>query len=415
MIVRGSVPSNDTLPNGQFSYFINNSGFSPRTDTLRPRKLINKLNGVTSADVTRIQQHIVGSVPFTNAFDLFAADVNRDRTLNSVDAAILAQSLNGNQAALIQFDSSWRFVSTSYVLPSGPFYPTPAPGNAFWSVPHHRTFTNLTNDAINQDFWGIKIGDVVTPIANPANRPSADDALMLVGNDRVLKVGEETTISVRVLNFQDIVAMQFALGFDNSKLEFKGVTTPPSSPFRPDHFGLFNTADGEIRAVWNVIQGLNLQNGSVVFNLTFKALEDKVRLSQVLTLLDEVLPGEAYHTDLSPLDIELQFIQRARPAAAQRDEEEIINDGTPEVVLLQNTPNPFYDKTRIGFVLSEPMDAQLRVFDVTGRLIFEHAGNYPAGYNTVDLQLDSNAKRGLMIYELTTPYGTQTRKMISAE
>jgi hypothetical protein len=47
--------------------------------------------------------------------------------------------------------------------------------------------------------------------------------------------------------------------------------------------------------------------------------------------------------------------------------------------------------------------------------MFEYAGNDPAGFNSVDLQLDSNAKRGLMIYELTTPYGTQTRKMISAE
>jgi hypothetical protein len=230
----------------------------------------------------------------------------------------------------------------------------------------------------------------------------------------VLKAGEETTISVRVLNFQDIVAMQFALGFDQSKLEFKGLTSPPTSPLRPDHFGLFNTADGEIRAVWNVIQGLNLQDGSVVFNLTFKALEDKVRLSQVINLLDEVLIGEAYHTDLSPLDIELQFIQRARPAAAQREEEEG-NDNMPEVSLMQNTPNPFYDKTTIGFVLSESMDAQLRVFDLTGRLLFEYTGNYPAGYNTVELQLDSNAERGLMIYELTTPYGTQTRKMISSK
>jgi hypothetical protein len=55
------------------------------------------------------------------------------------------------------------------------------------------------------------------------------------------------------------------------------------------------------------------------------------------------------------------------------------------------------------------------VFDLTGRLLFEYAGNYPAGYNKIDLQLDTNAERGLMIYELTTPYGTQTRKMISSK
>jgi hypothetical protein len=374
--------------------------------------LINKLNGVTSADVTRIQQHIVGSVPFTSPYDLIAADVNRDKNINSVDATIVAQALRNNPTALLQFDSSWRFVTSNHTFPSGPYFPTPPPASPFWSFPQHRTYTNLTNDVTNQNFIGVKIADVDSVNANPANRPAADDALILVGNDRVLRAGEETTISVRVLNFEDIVALQFALGFDQTRLEFKGLTTPTSSPLKVDHFGLFNTADGEIRAVWNVIQGLNLQDGSIVFNLTFKALEDNVRLSQTLNLLDEVLPGEAYHTDLSPVDIELQFIQRARPLASQRDDEEG-SEGTPEVLLMQNVPNPFYDKTTIGFVLSEAMDAQLRVFDITGRLLFEYSGNYPAGYNTVELQLDSNADRGLMIYELTTPYGTQTRKMIA--
>ena len=34
--------------------------------------------------------------------------------------------------------------------------------------------------------------------------------------------------------------------------------------------------------------------------------------------------------------------------------------------LLQNRPNPFSDRTAIGFVLPEACEAQLRVFDVSG-------------------------------------------------
>jgi hypothetical protein len=197
-------------------------------------------------------------------------------------------------------------------------------------------------------------------------------------------------------------------------VDYRGFSSPESSPLKEGHFGFYNVESGEIRAVWSVPQGMDLPDGARVFNLRFAALEDGVQLSSVLRLDDEALPREAYHTDLSPLAIDLQFIQRARPTGvssrASEDESE-----QPAVLLLQNQPNPFSDRTTIGFVLGEPMHARLRVFDLTGRLLFERAANYPAGYQSVDFQLDSNADRGLLLYELTTPFGTQTRKMIGGE
>jgi hypothetical protein len=216
-----------------------------------------------------------------------------------------------------------------------------------------------------------------------------------------------------VLNFTDIAALQFVLGFDNSRLEFINLTTPATSPFVPEHFGLYDLENGEIRAVWSVVQGLNIQDGHVLLNITFSALEDNVRLSEVLNLLDdEMLPREAYNTVLSPRPIELQFLHRVRPTtvASQRDAGES-NADAPTVLLLQNQPNPFHDQTTIGFVLGEPMHARLRVFDLTGRLLFERAAQYPAGYQAVEFRMNQDAVPGLLIVELTTKYGTQTRKM----
>jgi hypothetical protein len=383
--------------------------------TIRPHKIINKLNGLTTADVSRIQQHIVGSVPFTNAYDVVASDVNNDKLINAADPSAIYQALRGNQLALMQIDSSWRFVRQDHTFQSGPYFPTPLPASGFWSYPRHRTYTNLDRDTFNQNYIGIKVGDVITPFTNPANRSTEDDKMRLLANDRLLNAGEEVTVSFRVLNFKDIAAMQFVLGFDFTRLEFQGVKASPGSPLNEDHVGLFNVAEGEIRTVWSVAQGLDVPDGKAIVSIKFKALDNHVRLSEVIHLLDAVLPAEAYQTDLSPRDIELQFIQRARVSATdQRSQEQGAEaDQNSKVILLQNRPNAFHDKTTIGFILSEPMDAQLRVFDLTGRLIFERAAYYPEGYNTVELQLDSNVNRGVMIYELTTPYGTQSRKMIS--
>ena len=398
---------------GQFTFGINTSGFVSHTVTIRPRKLSNKLNGVTTADVTRLQQHIVGILPFTDPFDLIAADLNRSKTINSTDASILSQALRNNQAALLQFDSSWRFVANNHTFPAPPYFPTPAAGSTFWNIPQHRSYTNLTQDRENQHFIGVKLGDLFVTHANPNTRPSEAAPFMLIANDRVLKAGEETTVAVRVLNFTDIAALQFVLGFDNSRLEFINLTTPATSPFVPEHFGLYDLENGEIRAVWSVVQGLNIQDGHVLLNITFSALEDNVRLSEVLNLLDdEMLPREAYNTVLSPRPVELQFLQRVRPttAASQRDADESDADA-PTVLLLQNQPNPFHDHTTIGFVLGEPMHARLRVFDLTGRLLFERAAQYPAGYQAVEFRLDERKVPGILMVELTTKHGTQTRKM----
>ena len=409
----GSSPTGTfaTTANGEYSFIINTAGFNPHTAIVRPHKTNNKTNGVSVADATRIQQHIVGNEPLTNGYDLIAADVNRSKSVSSADAVLISQALRGNPSALAQFDSSWRFLSSSHVFPDPPYYPTPPVASSFWNFPLHRGYTNLTRDTSGQDFIGVKLGDVASPASTP-NRPDSENTLTLVAHDRVLRAGEEVTVAFRVLRFQDLAALQFALRFDPALVEFRGFSAPAASPLKEANFGFYRIGEGEIRAVWSVAEGLDLPDGELVFNLRFAALEDQVRLSQVLQLDDEVLPRAAYHTDLSPLQIALQFLQRARPtgAASQRDADESDTDA-PTVLLLQNQPNPFHDHTTIGFVLGEPLQARLRVFDITGRLLFERAAQYPAGYQSVEFQPDQRTLPGMLLYELTTKYGTQTRKM----
>jgi hypothetical protein len=86
---------------------------------------------------------------------------------------------------------------------------------------------------------------------------------------------------------------------------------------------------------------------------------------------------------------------------------------TEQFQLLQNRPNPFVDETLIGFVLPEACEAQLRIFDVTGKLIEERKKNYPAGYQEERFQLGYHGGNGVLYYELTTPFGKLVRKMVS--
>lgn len=87
---------------------------------VKPHKNINLLNGLSVADANRVQQHVNFSSPFTVSYDVIVADVNHDELVNSTDATLINQVLLGNPIALLQFDTSWRFVRSGHSFPVGP-------------------------------------------------------------------------------------------------------------------------------------------------------------------------------------------------------------------------------------------------------------------------------------------------------
>jgi hypothetical protein len=53
--------------------------------------------------------------------------------------------------------------------------------------------------------------------------------------------------------------------------------------------------------------------------------------------------------------------------------------------LYQNQPNPFVNKTFVGFNLPEAAAATLTVYDETGRAVFTQKGDFAKGYNAISL------------------------------
>ena len=87
-------------------------------------------------------------------------------------------------------------------------------------------------------------------------------------------------------------------------------------------------------------------------------------------------------------------------------------DSEARFELLQNVPNPFSEKTTIGFRLPAPNRAILTVTDVSGRVIKTVVGDYPAGYNEIQLERSSLPESGLFYYSLDTPNHNATKMML---
>ncbi|MCK6695053.1 MAG: T9SS type A sorting domain-containing protein, partial [Thermoanaerobaculia bacterium] len=134
-----------------------------------------------------------------------------------------------------------------------------------------------------------------------------------------------------------------------------------------------------------------------------------VKLSEALGLDEKGMEKVAYTTDLRPAEVHLAFLDPVVSGVHHADPE------TSGVQLLQSRPNPFSDRTAIGFVLPEACAAQLRVFDVSGRELLRIDKSYPAGYSEETIRLDGSTGAGVLYYELTTPFGTVSKKMVRVE
>jgi len=359
--------------------------------TVKPVKNINRMNGVTVADVTAIQQHLTNINPITNPYKLVAADINRSNSVSTFDASVLNQCLLNNPTALAQFSVFWRFMPQSHNLALPP-----------WGFPEQINLTGISTNQTGLNFKGVKIGDVVSTWANPANF-GAGEPLVLRVQDRELHAGEPVEAEFRADQLNDLIALQFALRFDPSMLQFEGLETLDGLPLSMDNFGLYQVSEGEIRVVWAQEKSAALAEAAPVFRLRCTALQSGARLSEVLTLdtaEDTDLPARVYNSAFAESGVELHFTEASGTSG---------NPGWEP--LLHALPNPFSERVTIGFTLPEATEAQLRIFSTEGRELWRLDKYYPAGHHRETVRMEDLNASGVLFYELTTPLGKATKKL----
>jgi len=80
--------------------------------------------------------------------------------------------------------------------------------------------------------------------------------------------------------------------------------------------------------------------------------------------------------------------------------------------LLQNSPNPWKDKTSIGFTLSVEQPATVNVYNATGALVTSISRTFNAGKNNIELKSNKFSESGVYYYELVTESTRISKRMI---
>ncbi len=388
----GQPPVNLVANSDQDGYFVLQNALPPTsTAVIAPVKDNDPLNGVSTFDLVLINKHILGQQPLGSPYKMIAADANNSRSITTLDILELRKLILGIYNDL-PGNTSWRFVDKNYVFPNT--------SNPFQGIfPETKEIVDPQTHQMFEDFVAVKTGDV--------NGNAVSNSLLLT-NDRTIgtllfdvedrQVQPDDVFTVELRPAEATMGYQFTLYHPGLQI----VDVRPGGGMTGDNFGMFPNEQALTASYFS-----NTEAGG--FAVTFRAVSSG-SLSRMLSLSSRITKAEAYRSDATSntgaaderMDVALRFN----------------TDGSETVAgvgfeLYQNQPNPWTNRTRVGFHLPESTEATLTVYDEGGRVLYTRSATFDRGYNAISIENTalSNAS-GLLFYRLETPTKSAVRRMV---
>ncbi|MEM6319202.1 MAG: T9SS type A sorting domain-containing protein [Bacteroidota bacterium] len=372
-----------TQSNGSFAFDITGSS----NYTVIPEKNNDYLNGVSTFDLVKITKHILGKEPFTSPYQFIAADVNGSGDISTFDIIQIRKLILNLATEFPDGTPSWRFVDATYN-----FVSDKPSAEAF---PEVIQVNNLNGIRPDLDFIAVKLGDIngsasVSSLYQADSRNTTGNWSIEIEEQQVV-AGETVEVVFEAPQFADIEGYQFTLQFDDLELvDLKeGIA-------KAANFGQTSENRGFVTTSWHRVTAEPNAGNAQLFGLTFKA-NRTAALSELLDINSTVTDAEAYQTNGTLHGVTLR-----------------IKDDTPQptsFTLAQNQPNPFTQNTTIGFELPWAADVTLHIVNLQGQIVRTESGLFEVGPQQIQIAAD-DLETGTYYYQLVTPFGTATKKMI---
>jgi hypothetical protein len=358
--------------------------------TIRPEKDLDPLNGVSTLDIILIQKHILGVDRFDSPYKQIAADINNSRSVTATDLVELRKVILGIYNNFPN-NKSWRIIDRGYEF----FDPT----DAFIDLIPESHFIPVLDQSLAIDFVGVKTGDV-NGSADPVYFNDSEVQIRskpLTLDFEIQKANEEDLVYVNVSaeDFNEVEGFQFTLDYPAIGLDFLGVNSG-SIGLNDSNVGVFNNQEGVLTFSWNDLAAVSAESDEILFSLVFNQNRNQLvhsawDLNSDLTIAEIYLAGGVK-------SVEARFIQ------TELDQKGYSLD--------QNAPNPWSELTEIKFYLPVDTEAELNIYDVTGKIIYSSKEMYQAGHQMLKIGKDDLTATGVLYYELKTKDVNMVRKML---
>ena len=356
-------------------------------------------NGVTTLDIALIRRHILGIDPLPSPYSIIGADANCSEAVTTLDITWIRRLI---LAIIPSYDCDfWKYVNSDYVFPD--------PQNPF-PYEDSRTYFNLINIEADQDFVGIKLGDV-----NGSWNPSrtglskwADEefnvdepTVKFDVENQIASEDAEIIVPFIVSDFKEIGGFQFTLEWDPSILQFVSVGDYNLKGISEGNFGITGTSEGILTVAWDDINGgyQTVADGTSVFAIWFRVLgydgsSSAVNFTSTVTQM------------FSHNGVSFTALNIAGHGGV------ITIKNIPTEFSVGNYPNPFNPSTTISYTLPENVHVKLDIYNLLGQLIDTLVDEYQeAGiYNSV---LDGGElSSGVYFYRIIAGEKTKSAKIL---
>ncbi|MBK8502772.1 MAG: T9SS type A sorting domain-containing protein [Saprospiraceae bacterium] len=358
---------------------------------ITPAKNSDHANGISTADLIKVQKHILGIKPIISPYKLIAADANKDQKINPIDLIQIRKVLLGK---IEQFpdNQSWRFVDAGYRFNR--------PDRALEEeYPEYIELNSTTGREAKKNFVGIKIGDLDDNVFASLASGRSQENLILSMPDLLIKAGEIVKIPVYSGEVVEIEGLQLQFRSDVDKIQLLDIK---SGLLTIDNESISLSEESDIANLSALaVEGVILEEEKPLFYLD-AYVKQETYLSQALTLGSSAFPAEVYKASGQKAGIVVAFEPVESGKAALTD------------FMLHNRPNPFREETVIEFWLPEPQEASVRIYDPSGRMVKEIKQYYRQGQNQVSVR-GEDLQPGMLYYELQTDQGQIVKRMILLE
>ncbi|MEP7196437.1 MAG: T9SS type A sorting domain-containing protein [Saprospiraceae bacterium] len=317
------------------------------------------LLGVSTADIVKIQQHILGKISLSNAYEILSADVDLNGRITSNDISILRKLILGIIPAFPS-QQSYLFIDKSYQF-------------ADWESPwveynkHSEMIIQNMDKSKNIDFIGIKLGDVN---ASLRTRGSKNYALNYrIANNQLI---------VEALFNEDILGMQIDLqsNIDDLFKSSESISIETNLEMQID----FHAYLKGLKLMLSSEKPINIRSGMQLFSIDLPFVKFNKEIELSLASNSEIVDKNIVSYPLIMHENSVMEI-----------------DGFD---VMAYGPNPVQDYFEIFISTKEDVQLELEIADQTGKIIFRKENKISIRNEVIRIEKDEFKHQGVFIVRL---------------
>lgn len=345
--------------------------------SVEPNRYDDPLNGVSTADIVKIQKHILGKEIFNDSYKLIAADVNLSCSITSADIAELRKLILG---VITNFSKTkpWIYIPDKYRSSK---FTKPCNLKPLDSIYF------LNEDVINISFKEIKNGDV-TNDSNPCftSLTSRNKFNKEIYYKKAFNNNQHSVIYHFYLNEDfDLSGFQLSLSYDESNLKFKEILNS-SCQLNKDNF--FLQKNGILNISYDEVYDNHIKKGEELFSIKFELEKKDLSIDDVKLNYSSINP-EVYDAYLNSYSLQLVPFDT--------------NSSKFDINISRIEFNNITNELILHIFSNVSINSNLKAYNINGAEIASISDiNLNQGINTININTNGINNSGIVFLSLST-------------